>query len=129
MKFGISILSIVPMRSEISDKSEMVSQILFGEIYKIIEQRKKFSKVRLSHDKYEGWICNKQVNEIDEETFKSFLSNKKNYTTDILDIIRSESLQTIVLGSILPKLDQKKFTIGSKTYNFEISKKVPRLLF
>ena len=43
MKFGISILSIVPMRSEISDKSEMVSQILFGEIYKIIEQRKKFS--------------------------------------------------------------------------------------
>ena len=119
MKFGISILSIVPMRSEISDKSEMVNQILFGEIYKIIEQRKKFSKVRLSHDKYEGWICNKQVNEIDEETFKSFLSNKKNYTTDILDIIRSESLQTIVLGSILPKLDQKKFTIGSKTYNFE----------
>ena len=97
MKFGISILSIVPMRSEISDKSEMVSQILFGEIYKIIEQRKKFSKVRLSHDKYEGWICNKQVNEIDEESFKSFLSNKKNYTTDILDIIRSESLQTIVL--------------------------------
>ena len=114
MKFGISILSIVPMRSEISDKSEMVSQILFGEIYKIIEQRKKFSKVRLSHDKYEGWICNKQVNEIDEESFKSFLSNKKNYTTDILDIIRSESLQTIVLGSILPKLDQNKFTIETQ---------------
>ena len=48
MKFGVSILSIVPMRAEISDKSEMISQILFGEIYKIIEQRKKFSKVRIN---------------------------------------------------------------------------------
>ena len=77
MRFGVSILSIIPMRFEPSDSSEMVNQILFGEQYKILEQRKKFSRIRLSHDKYEGWICNKQVNEIDKETYKNLLSRPK----------------------------------------------------
>ena len=66
MKYGISKLSIVPLRSEPTDISEMVNQMLFGEQYKIVESRKKFSKIRLSHDKYEGWICNKQLLEIDK---------------------------------------------------------------
>ena len=95
MRFGVSILSIVPMRSEPSDLSEMVNQILFGEQYKILEQRKKFSRIRLSHDKYEGWICNKQVNEVDKETYKNLLSEKKIYTTDILDIIKSDSFKLL----------------------------------
>ena len=119
MKFGVSILSIVPMRSEPSDLSEMVNQILFGEQYKIPEQRKKFSRIRLSHDRYEGWICNKQVNEVDKETYKNLLSTKKIYTTDILDIIKSDSFQTIVLGSVLPELNKYKFSISSNTYSFE----------
>ena len=106
------------MRSEPSDSSEMVNQILFGEQYKILEQRKKFSRIRLSHDKYEGWICNKQVNEIDKETYKNLLSENKIYTTDILDIIKSDSFQTIVLGSVLPVLNKYKFSISSNTYFF-----------
>lgn len=119
MRFGVSILSIVPMRTEPSDISEMVNQILFGEQYKILEQRKKFSRIRLSHDKYEGWICNKQVNEVDKETYKNLLSARKIYTTDILDIIKSDSFQTIVLGSVLPELNKNKFSISSNTYSFE----------
>tara|TARA_Y100001954_G_scaffold120392_1_gene129599 strand:- start:3268 stop:4032 length:765 start_codon:yes stop_codon:yes gene_type:complete len=119
MRFGVSILSIVPMRAEPSDSSEMVNQILFGEQYKILEQRKKFSRIRLSHDKYEGWVCNKQVNEIDKEIYNNLLSENKIYTTDILDIIKSDSFQTIVKGSVLPVLNKNQFSISSKTYSFE----------
>ena len=36
--FGICNLAIVPIRFEPSDKSEQVSQLLFGEHFKIIEQ-------------------------------------------------------------------------------------------
>ena len=70
MKYGLSNFSIIPMRAESTDLSEMVNQILFGEQYKIIKSIKKFSKIRLSHDNYEGWICNKQWLEIEEETYK-----------------------------------------------------------
>ena len=57
MQYGISELSIIPIRSEASDKSEMISQILFGEHFKVLETRKKWSRIRLAHDSYEGWIC------------------------------------------------------------------------
>ena len=60
MKFGISNLSIIPQRSEANDIAEMTNQVLFGEHFKVLEIRKKWSKIRLSHDSYEGWICNKQ---------------------------------------------------------------------
>ena len=69
MKYGISNLAIVPMRNEAADQEEMVNQILFGEHFKIIDVKKKWSKVRLSHDGYEGWICNKQWIEIDEDNY------------------------------------------------------------
>ena len=37
MKYGISNLSIVPMRDEAADQAEMVNQILFGEHFKVLE--------------------------------------------------------------------------------------------
>ena len=119
MKYGISKLSIVPLRSEPTDVSEMVNQMLFGEQYKIVESRKKFSKIRLSHDKYEGWVCNKQINEVAKEDYDLLLNSIKNYTTDVLDIIKSDSFQTIVMGSVLPEIKDSNFIIDGTDYSFE----------
>lgn len=41
MSFGIADLSLIPMRSEKSDRSEMISQILFGEMYQVLEMDEK----------------------------------------------------------------------------------------
>ena len=54
MSFGIADLSIIPMRREQSERSEMVSQILFGELYEVLEIGEKWVYVRLLHDGYEG---------------------------------------------------------------------------
>ena len=43
---GISLLSVVPMRTEPSEKSEMTSQLLFGEYFVVIEQTEKWLHVR-----------------------------------------------------------------------------------
>ena len=59
MSYGIADLSIVPMRSEKSERSEMVSQILFGEVFEILEVDEKWVYVRMLHDRYEGWIDRK----------------------------------------------------------------------
>ena len=40
MLYGICNLSIVPLRIEASDASEMVSQVLFGEDFLILEKEK-----------------------------------------------------------------------------------------
>ena len=49
-------LSIVPLRAESSHRSEMVSQVLFGENFEILEEGIDFSRIRMSDTKYEGWI-------------------------------------------------------------------------
>ena len=54
MKYGIFHLSIVPVRLEAADTSEMVTQALYGESFKLLEQRKKWSRIRLDDDHYEG---------------------------------------------------------------------------
>ena len=39
--YGICLLTVIPMRKKPSHKSEMTNQILFGESFKILEQKKK----------------------------------------------------------------------------------------
>ena len=55
---GICRLGIVPVRAEASDKSEMVTQLLFGEHYSVLEvsKDKKWIKVMIEFDGYGGWI-------------------------------------------------------------------------
>jgi len=54
-------LSIVPVRSEPSDRAEQVSQWLFGETADVISQKGAWSQLRFDHDGYEGWVDNKQL--------------------------------------------------------------------
>ena len=59
MQYGIAHLSTVPLRDNPADTSEQTSQVLYGDFFKVLEVRKKWSKIRLAFDKYEGWIDNK----------------------------------------------------------------------
>jgi hypothetical protein len=106
MKYGICNLSIVPMRFEASDKAELVSQVLYGEYFKIIESRKKWSKIRLAYDKYEGWIDNKQFIEISEVDYKNLESEPLILSQDMVDFVATENNQllSICIGSTLNTL-------------------------
>lgn len=53
-------LSAVAMRSNPSDQSEMVNQLLKGDTFQILKQTDKWSFVRCDFDGYEGWVDNKQ---------------------------------------------------------------------
>lgn len=103
MQYGICNLSIVPLRNEPADPSELVSQVLYGEIFKIIEQRKKWSKIRLAFDKYEGWIDNKQYLEISEEHYKTINQQPIKLSTDLVEFIVDENQQIfpVSIGSTL----------------------------
>tara|TARA_B100000767_G_scaffold264201_1_gene278813 strand:- start:408 stop:1172 length:765 start_codon:yes stop_codon:yes gene_type:complete len=118
MQFGISILSVIPIRELPSDTSEMTTQLIFGEHYKIVEQRKKWSRIKIAHDKYTGWISNNQIHIIDQEEFDKLEKEVVTLTTDILDIIEGESNQPIVIGSVLPTYKSDHAFIKNKMYKF-----------
>ncbi|MDG1063879.1 MAG: C40 family peptidase [Flavobacteriaceae bacterium] len=101
MKYGICILSIVPLRAEPSDKSELVSQVLYGEIFKIVDQRKKWVKIRQDFDGYSGWIDRKQFTEISEQNFKTARQSQPAYVADLVDFVSQQDggLRSVVMGS------------------------------
>jgi cell wall-associated NlpC family hydrolase len=76
MMYGICLLSVIPMRSEASDQSEMVNQVLYGETFDILQQEEKWSKIRLHHDSYEGWIDHKQYQTTDKKADYKNIVNK-----------------------------------------------------
>ncbi len=103
MLFGICLLSIVPMRAEAKDTSELVSQVIYGESFKIIEQRANWSLIKLSFDNYKGWIDNKQLVEISETVYDSTISEANIYSSDLIEFIQinNKGLLTIPFGSTL----------------------------
>ena len=121
MKYGISNISIIPIRAEASDKSEMVNQLLFGEHYKIIEKKTKWLKIRLAHDQYEGWICQNQYFQIDKAQFISLSEDIQYYNYNLIDALTTDlgDIIPISLGSTLPFYDGNHCLINGIRFQFE----------
>ncbi len=97
MKYGLCNLSIVPLRLEASDASELVTQVLYGETFKILEERKKWSRIRLKFDSYEGWIDNKQFVFTSEEDHQELNKNSPKLVSDLVAMLTTEDNQLLAL--------------------------------
>lgn len=117
--FGICNLANIPLRFEPSDRSELVSQVLFGEHFQILEQDQKWSKIKLAYDDYEGWIDNKQYKSITEEHYNLLSKDNIVLNADLIEYITSPEnlLMPIPLGASLSFLNYPE--INSENFNFE----------
>ena len=124
MRYGISNLSIVPVRTDPSETSEMCTQILFGEHYSILDENKKWCKVSLAYDGYEGWIDQKMVNEIPIKIFRQLENQQSIVTTNPFNIVQPENGYSnflIVAGSSLPFYRNLKSVTSRRFYhNFRL---------
>ena len=121
MLYGICNLSIVSLRLEASDTSEMVSQVLFGEHFKVLEKRKNWSKIRLHFDSYEGYIDNKQFLEITEDNYVELSNSQNHIAGELIDFISDNkgNLTTVPLGSSLPHYKVNQFKLLDQSYVYE----------
>ncbi len=124
MNYGISDLSIIPVRSEASEKSEMVTQILFGEHFQILEEAEGWSRVQLAFDEYQGWVDSKMITPISKDNYEKhneFFAAVANDTFNLVFQEEDYSNKLIVPGSSLPFCNQKEksFYIGDKKYFYK----------
>lgn len=114
MEKGICRICIVPVRKEPSDASEMVTQLLFGDHYSVMEytSNRKWLKISIYFDGYEGWIDANQHKPISHEYFDEINTNEFRISTDLISTIlyKKKPLQ-IVLGSVLPLAHTELFDI------------------
>ncbi|MEG9326872.1 SH3 domain-containing protein [Salinimicrobium catena] len=103
MQYAICNLGIVPLRLEPTNTSEMVSQMLYGEYFKILEERGKWSRIRTAFDSCEAWVDNKQYHKISEEDYNRFETEEAVLSADLIEFISGENqnLMPVPLGSVL----------------------------
>jgi len=108
------------MRLTATDTAEMVNQVVFGEFFEVLEKDKKWSKIKLSFDGYEGFIDNKQYQEISEETYTSLKNQPQHYCGELIDFItdNNNNLTTIPLGANLPNYNNESFSINDISFAF-----------
>ena len=121
MQYGICNLGIVPIRIEPSDTTEMVTQALYGDHFKVLEQRKKWSRIRFAFDKYEGWIDNKQYLEIEESQYKELSNTEIKLSKDLIEFVtdNANNLYPIPIGSCLNGLDILNHTFDGNSLNIK----------
>lgn len=104
MNYGISGLSIIPVRKEPSERSEMITQILYGEHFIVYEIMMGWARIKLAYDGYEGWIDVKMITPLPERTFQKIDKAPFAVSTDIFNLVQLNPEQTmmIVAGSTLP---------------------------
>ncbi len=119
---GISNLSIIPMRSEPSERSEMVSQLLFGETYEIIDEKEGWLLIRCNYDNYEGWIDQK----MSTATTVEFIENNSKFPLTIVGDLTAKAIceknklpVMLVKGSLLPMMENSMFTLNEDLYSIE----------
>jgi len=95
------------MRAEPGDRSEIVSQLLFGDHFEIIERQKMWCRIRVAFDSYEGWIDTKQYREISEAEYSWLSSAGDKLNADLVDYVTDANnlLMPVPLGASLTFLE------------------------
>lgn len=119
MSYGICPLSIAPIRSSSSDSSEMVSQLLFGELVEIIDKKgRQWVKVRCHWDNLVGWVAATQVKPITPSEFELFGEHFA-YNLELMQaVMANDFFMPIILGAQLPNFDGIRFQLDGQSYTF-----------
>lgn len=115
MILGICNLSIVPVRIVDSDKSEMINQLIYGDIIEILEEKEKWVKIKSVFDDYIGWIDIKQYFKIDDNIKLDL--NEPIYSINLVEFIENNNneLVTIPIGSDISNISLMNHKFDGKT--------------
>jgi gamma-D-glutamyl-L-lysine dipeptidyl-peptidase len=111
-EYGYCRLSLVPVRAEGKESAELVTQLLFGDLYAVLEwdAKREWLRIRQQADGYEGWIGHRLHHAVGEAFYQEALERPPVVSLEIsapLDL-PGQRLQ-VVLGSTLPLGGQELF--------------------
>ena len=120
MSYGVCILSVVPLRGEASERAEMVSQLLFGDSYELLEEEGNWLKIKTADCGYEGFLNLKYHHALTDEQFQELKQVPQSLVSDFMTLVCEEKSQTIFpvfIGTSFPKPDaQGHFKLGDAAF-------------
>ena len=120
MEYGIVNLSLVPVRKKNNAKSEMISQLFFGELIEITSKKKNWSLVISNIDKYKGWIRTSHFLSISKSHYIKLNDKKKKFSSTEMSIYsKNISKYTIPSGSLISNCRYLGFSYDLNNIKFD----------
>jgi cell wall-associated NlpC family hydrolase len=116
--YGICNLSAVALRAEPSSKSELISMLLFGETFHVLDAKDGWFRIKTTFDEYEAWLEGRQYDSLYEAQFNAIQQAPLFISNLISNEIGDRQYKTHILyGSSLPLYTNEHFEIGHRTYH------------
>ena len=114
--FAVNHCTITPVRSQPSEASEQLTQLLFGEVCEVLETLPRWTKIRSTLDGQEGWVDFKMLTPIPSHLIPS--SPHHLITSPIAIATSMEDGQELMLtmGTRLPNYEHGMFEMLGKQY-------------
>ena len=110
-------VNISPVRSTNSDTAEMVTQLLFGEIFEVLEFEKSWCKILIYKDNYEGWIDVKHLELLTPKESNRWLDSQTLEANLLRQLQTPWGPQWISRGAFVGATNQE-FKIGNHLFSF-----------
>lgn len=113
--FAINLHPLLPVRAEASERSEQVTQLLFGERVQTGDLNGGFTFVTNHADGYTGWVDTRMLTPLEKSTWEMLNEYPLNFTTlPVTEVISMEdnSVMRLSCGSILPAYNQERCIFG-----------------
>ena len=122
-------VSISPIRAENKDEAEIVSQLLFGEVFTINEVQKNWINITTLFDAYSGWIDIKHLKLLSEKELKRWLDGLSPAFNLLTEIKTPWGNQRLIRGAYLS--NENLFNIGNDSFEILNSSKdnLPATIF
>jgi cell wall-associated NlpC family hydrolase len=120
MDKGICTLSSIPVREKPSDRSQMINQLLFGDLVQIKDRYLSWLFIETLHDDYAGWIDEKQITLYPDSFFGKLADEQPVFLTEKFAQVQSRDGNTLYLtaGNRLPLFNDKSFHLHDTEYAF-----------
>jgi gamma-D-glutamyl-L-lysine dipeptidyl-peptidase len=121
MQHGICLISLAALREEASHKSQMVTQLLFGDLFEIINKQDDWINIKMTYDGYEGWVASNQVKLISIESYNELLNQPAVISGDIIQVLSNITTGNSFLisaGSTMYGVNNDSFSILGEDYKY-----------
>ena len=118
MEYAACQVSIAPLRAHPSDKSEMVSQLLFGETVEIQDKKDHWLYVACSWDGYTGWVDVSQLKRLTPTEYDAYREESAISLSLVEGLMASDHFIPLTLGASLPRYDGLRCALGEQNFQF-----------
>ncbi len=117
--YAVCPLNVIAIRAQPSQRSEMISQLLFGELAEVMETKgQAWSRIRCEWDNTLGWAASNQLMPITPAEYESYQQSFALSLELFQAVTASDHFLPVAMGARFPGFDGIRFYLGERDYAF-----------